>query len=191
MRRSSKEKPARATHADKPLSTKEKHYANNSREKNCEIKGATLRSDDPNALTVLTSCSGRLTKIIKKDGTVIGYDRAYTFSARTVSVATRKELVTLLTDLNGQEGSGVIHGAPVDGTNLERTRRLLHDDKETGDKATFRDVPRTVHALDIENILPPTGLTCTTCVPLHNTCGTNCRSSFATPPTSPSHQANI
>jgi hypothetical protein len=145
------EKAASAPSANSPLSTK-KQRANNSKEKNHEIKG-----DDPNALTVLTACSGRLNKIVKKDGTVVGYDQAKFFSGRAVSVGTKRELVALLNYLNGQAESAIVHNAIVDGTNQQHMRRLFHD-QEDGDKATLWDAPRTVHALDIESVLPPYGL---------------------------------
>jgi hypothetical protein len=161
--RSSKRKAPHAANAEGPTNnhtgsyiTRNECEINNAIEQNCEKWLPAPKSDDPNALTVLTACSGRLNKIIKKDGTVIGYDNARMFSARSVSVATRKELVALLTELNGQEGSAIVHGAVVDGTNQRRMRRLLHD-QDDGDKATLRDVPRHVHALDIENIFPPYG----------------------------------
>jgi len=121
---------------------------------------AQLPTDDPNALTVLQSVGPRMTKLVRRDGSVESYGNALYYAAAPVYVGTPDALITLLTSLSARPKCCVVPGAIVKGANRAKMRRLQNKCPKTGDEATLFDVPRYVFALDFdgENIAVPDGL---------------------------------
>lgn len=106
-------------------------------------------------LTVLHAHGRRLAKLVRADGSTVGYNLARTVDAAVVTVPTRDALHRLLLRLLPRPDCCAIRGAPLAGDRATGIRRLLHPDPDTGDAATFRDVPRAWVALDVEGIVRP------------------------------------
>jgi hypothetical protein len=109
-------------------------------------------------LVVLFSVSRLFaTKRIRKDrktGRIIktNYGRETHFSVKHVDLAGFDHLCRCLDTLTRRPFAFVIRGEPLPETNLSSTRRLAHDDDETGDKAAFVDVARHWFAVDIDKV---------------------------------------
>lgn len=91
---------------------------------------------------------------VKPDGTaaVEGYARAKHFAVEHVAVGDFDTLSATLRRLLDEPHVFVIRGEPVDGINLDRTRRLVAADPDTGHPPTFRDVPRRWLHIDIDRL---------------------------------------
>jgi hypothetical protein len=121
-----------------------------------------LCADDTRAITVLRCEQGRmLAKTIRGDGSIIPYDQAKYFDAVEVGVADLDHLTHHLAFLSHRPRCCIVRGALVDGPRATRIRRLLHVDRETGDRATLRDVPRPWAMFDFDDLVDhqdvPTG----------------------------------
>jgi hypothetical protein len=106
-------------------------------------------------ITVLHACGRRLAKTVQADDQIEGYDSARTFDLTEHPVADLPAVARLLAALIGRSDCAVVRGAIADSNRTRRVRRLLYEDKETGDAPTLRDVPRRCLALDMEDIPRP------------------------------------
>jgi hypothetical protein len=112
-------------------------------------------------MTVLESLSNLLmTKRIRRHprtGLVIksNYANEKLFRVRTIRLGGFAELASCLGRLCRQHHAFVVRGEPLPGTDREKTRRLVHDDPETGDCATFAPTPRHWFAVDIDKVTAP------------------------------------
>lgn len=109
------------------------------------------------SLTILRARHRRLAKLIRPDGTCEGYDLTRTVDLIPHPVADLAALHRLLLRLHSRRDCAVIRGEPISGSRL-RVRRLLHDDPQTGEAATVRDVARRWLALDVDSLEAPEGL---------------------------------
>jgi hypothetical protein len=111
-------------------------------------------------LTVLRTF-GRLlatkTIIVADDGTISvrPYDEAKHFAAQPVRVMGIAELAAAITRISADRHAFLIRGEPLADTDLRRCRRLAYEDRETGDPACFREVPRRWLLLDFDSIERP------------------------------------
>lgn len=112
-------------------------------------------STTTDAITILTARGRRLAKRLHADGTIDGYDSARTLDGTTEVVDGLPGVLALLHRLLPQPDCCVIRGALPMGERVTGIRRLLHPDKDTGDAATIRDVPRCWLALDVEGVPLP------------------------------------
>lgn len=107
------------------------------------------------SLTVLHAPGRRLAKLLHSDGRVDGYDRTRTLDGCMVPVEGLAGLLLLLQRLLARPECCVIRGELLAGNRATGIRRLLHPDKNTGEPATVRDVPRRWLALDMEGVARP------------------------------------
>lgn len=113
------------------------------------------------AMTVLASVSHLLmTKRIRRDtktGKLIKsqYPNEKFFRVGKVGLAGFSDLARALAKLSGVRHSFVIRGAPLAETNREKTRRLIHDDPETGERASFAEASRHWFAVDTDKVPAP------------------------------------
>jgi hypothetical protein len=118
----------------------------------------------PGDMVALCSVSGLLmTKTIslrRKTGEIVksGYGNEKHFSVRTVRLNSFAEMVSALRWLCARSRTFVIRGAPLPTANLRKCRRLVHDDPETGDVATFAEAPRHWFAVDIDKVAQPAAI---------------------------------
>lgn len=104
-----------------------------------------MHNKPSDTLTVLTSFGPKMVKTWRRDGTILGYDRAKHFRVdpRTVS-----DIYTLSSELALIEPcptTVVIRGEPKPGTDLNYTERTLQ---------AFEEKPRRWLALDIDSFIP-------------------------------------
>lgn len=114
---------------------------------------------DPHTLTILTHPQP-LTKSYARDaqGNVIktSYPRAKTFTTSDLVAQNIQSLENILMHLSKQPQSAVIRAAVRDGVNKARPfRRLLHDDKKIGDKATLEHADRAWVCADSDGLTLP------------------------------------
>lgn len=107
------------------------------------------------SLTVLRSPWLRLAKRLRADGGTDGYDRAKHLDAFTVPVADLVGIEALLRRLLSRPDCCIIRGELMHGPRAEGIRRLLYTCKKTGELPTFRDVPRSWLALDLDGVPLP------------------------------------
>ena len=91
------------------------------------------------SLTVLTSVNRRLaskTFSRGKDGKIKNrsYRSGKYFSVTSIEITGISEFARALEELSRNPHAFVVRGAPLPGIDLRRTRRLLHPDKNTGDR---------------------------------------------------------
>lgn len=98
-----------------------------------------------------------LAKRWNADGSATVYDSAYLYNLHPWPVANLAALHDLLRELLPAPRCCVLRGEPVTGARMERVRRLLHRDPETGDDATLREVPRWWVAVDLDSVPLPEG----------------------------------
>lgn len=114
------------------------------------------------SLTILTTFGPLATKRVRLGtdgaGTVEGYGNAKHYRAESWPVYGFASLTRRLDALFLASTSFLIRGEPMPGTPLARCRRLLHPDRETGEPATFADVPRRWLLLDFDTVKAPEGL---------------------------------
>ena len=106
-------------------------------------------------ITVLHAPGMCLAKRLSKDGTIHGYDRARVFGVSALPVNNLDGIGETLSRLLPLGDRCIVRGALIDGETGVGVRRLLHLDPKTGDRPTFRDVPRRWLALDVEGIPLP------------------------------------
>jgi hypothetical protein len=111
-------------------------------------------------LTVLTTDGGLATKQIRRDqktGRLIitGYGRARHFGVEERPISDMATLAVALDRLTRAPLSFVIRGSPLEGIDRRRCRRLRHPDPQTGDAATFADMPQHWLAIDIDKVARP------------------------------------
>ena len=110
----------------------------------------------PGAMTVLRSRGRCLCKIITPSGTT-AYDDARTFDVHAVAVPDLAALAEALARLASARDCCAVLAAPADPARVRRVRRLLYADRDTGEAATLRAVPRSWLALDFDDAPLPTG----------------------------------
>ncbi|GAB0114935.1 hypothetical protein [Acidisoma sp. C75] len=86
------------------------------------------------------------------------YDQAKRFDGFTRSLSGLDDMQDLLGHLIDAPRFCVVRGALAAGETATGIRRLIHEDRATGDAATLRDVPRRWLALDMEGIDRPADL---------------------------------
>jgi hypothetical protein len=112
-------------------------------------------------MTMLYSVNKLLmTKRVRRDnktGKLIKspYGHEKFFRVRTVGLAGFSDLAANLAILTGERYAFVVRGEPIAETNREKARRLIYDDPETGDRATFAEAPRHWFAVDLDKIPAP------------------------------------
>jgi hypothetical protein len=86
------------------------------------------------------------------------YGRETHFQVKQIALGGFEHMCQCLDILAQRPFAFVIRGAPLPGTTLEKTRRLVHDDPETGEAATFTAAPRHWFAIDIDKIRRPVAI---------------------------------
>lgn len=109
------------------------------------------------AATVLHARGRRLCKTIRPGSEVVGYDSARIFDFHTVRLTSLTDVHALLNDLAGCTDCALVRGEVVNPEGARGVRRLLHDDVDTGEVATLREVPRRWVALDLDGLPLPAG----------------------------------
>jgi hypothetical protein len=99
----------------------------------------------------------RLAKTLLSDGTFAPATtpRRYTFEA--VPLDGLNSLAKLLAVLLHHRDRAMVRGAIADPARVAGVRRLLHPDRDTGEVATLREVPRRWLALDMDELPCPVG----------------------------------
>lgn len=98
-----------------------------------------------------------LAKRWNADGTATPYDNARIVTLHPRPVLSLPDLALLLRELLTAPRCCILRGEPVAGERMERVRRLLHPDPETGDAPTLREVPRRWVAVDLDSVPLPAG----------------------------------
>lgn len=106
-------------------------------------------------LTILHAPCVRLTKLIRANGTIIGYDDAKTFDLAEVPIHDLNHLQRILAKLLSRQHCCVVRGAIADPNRTKAVRRLFHACTITGDLPTIRDVDRRWIGLDVEGVVRP------------------------------------
>ena len=106
-------------------------------------------------LTVIRAHRRRLSKLIRDDGTIEGYDEAKYFDLFSWPVADLAGIHRLLRHLLHRPDCAVVRGAIADSERVRHVRRLAHADPKTGDIPTLLDVARCWLALDMEGVDRP------------------------------------
>jgi hypothetical protein len=106
-------------------------------------------------ITTLKSAGRRLTKLVKVDGEIVGYDEARTFTPDELDVASIGDLYEVLSEISADPYRCVVRGALVNCGATTPIRRLIHVDKDTGDRATLYEVPRFWVATDWDTLPRP------------------------------------
>ncbi|HEY0181731.1 MAG TPA: hypothetical protein VGC09_02890 [Rhodopila sp.] len=107
------------------------------------------------AITVLRARARRLAKLIRTDGTIVGYDSAKTFDMTEVSITDLDHLGRLLRRLLDRPDCCIVRGAIAAPDRTRRVRRLYHPDAETGEAPTIRDTTHRWIGLDVEGVVRP------------------------------------
>ncbi len=106
-------------------------------------------------ITILRARNRRLAKLVCANAKIEGYDSARTFDMMARQVADLTALADLLRKLLPCRNVAVVRGDILDSAHAHGVRRLLYADRQTGEVATLRDVPRRWLALDMEDIARP------------------------------------
>lgn len=110
------------------------------------------------AVTIAEAHGGAvLAKRWNADGTCRPYDNARTVTLHPWPVANLAALRDVLREMLAAPRCCILRGEPVTGAKMERVRRLLHADPETGDAPTLREVPRRWVAVDLDSVPLPEG----------------------------------
>ncbi len=110
------------------------------------------------AVTIAEALGGAvLAKRWNADGTATPYGNAFLYDLHHWPVANLAALSEVLRDLLTAPRCCILRGAPVAGERMDRVRRLLHPDPETGDAPTLREVPRRWVAVDLDSVPLPHG----------------------------------
>lgn len=108
-------------------------------------------------LTIVEAQGRILAKRWHPDGTCRPYDLARTVDLHPRAVASLAALADVLRELLTAPRCCILRGEPVTGERMERVRRLLHPDPETGEAPTLREVPRRWCAVDLDSVPLPDG----------------------------------
>lgn len=106
-------------------------------------------------LTILRARGRKLCKTIRADGSIVGYDNAKTFDLSERSVSKLADFHTVRRELATRRDCAVVRGGIADPSRTRGVRRLLHEDRKTGDPPTLLDVPRRWLALDFDGLTLP------------------------------------
>lgn len=109
------------------------------------------------AVTVALAHGAVMAKTWHADGTATPYGNARTVTLHPHPVADLAALADLLRHMVSKPRACILRGATVTGARMERVRRLLHPDHETGDAPTLREVPRRWVAVDLDDLPLPHG----------------------------------
>lgn len=112
-------------------------------------------SEAADCVTILAARGRRLAKRIAADGTIESYDSARTFDMFERAVSSLADMNAILADLAAKPDRCIVRGAIADPSRTCGVRRLLHDDPETGDRATLVDMPRRWVAVDLDSVPVP------------------------------------
>jgi hypothetical protein len=124
-------------------------------------EGRVMIAPQPSTITVLHSVNKLLmTKEIRlhrKTGKIIksAYGNEKHFRVTQVDLNGFNHLCKCLDTLTQRPFAFVIRGEPLPGTNLDKTRRLVHHDPQTGDPATFAETERSWFAVDLDKVKRP------------------------------------
>jgi len=86
---------------------------------------------------------------------IISYGSEKYFRIEEHQISGFGELSVMLVELAEDPFAFVIRGAPLNGINRNRTRRLQHPDRKTGDPAAFTEAPRHWFSLDGDHLELP------------------------------------
>ena len=110
------------------------------------------------AVTIAEALGGAvLAKRWNADGTATPYGNAFLYDLHHWPVANLAALADVLRDLLTAPRCCILRGAPVVGERMDRVRRLLHPDAETGAAPTLREVARRWVAVDLDSVPLPDG----------------------------------
>ena len=110
------------------------------------------------AVTIAEALGGAvLAKRWHADGSATPYGNARTYNLHPWPVPHLAGLYDVLRELLTAPRCCIVRGEPVTGERMERVRRLLHPDPETGDAPTLREVPRRWVAIDLDSVPLPEG----------------------------------
>ena len=106
-------------------------------------------------LTILHTPHLRLAKLVRGDGSIIGYDNAKHFDMAEVAVADLDHLARILTKLLNRPACCIVRGAIADPARVSSVRRLVYACRETGEAPTLIDVNRRWISLDVDGVVRP------------------------------------
>ncbi|MCF3947755.1 hypothetical protein [Acidiphilium iwatense] len=109
-------------------------------------------------ITILRSRGPRLTKLIRADGSIVGYDEARTYHGIEHEIENLDDLLAALTWLSSRADRCIVRAALVDPGRTSPIRRLLYRDPVTGDEPTLREVPHHWLATDWDTLERPDDL---------------------------------
>jgi hypothetical protein len=107
-------------------------------------------------ITIIRARRGkRLAKLIRADGTIADYDRAFRFDLIERIIPDSAIIGRLLHYLMSRPNCAVVRGQIIDPQRTVDVRRLAYPDKKNSDEPTLRDVPHRWLALDMEGVDRP------------------------------------
>lgn len=106
-------------------------------------------------ITILRSRGRRLAKLVKSDGTIVGYDETRTFTTTERDVNNLDDLHRALVWLSTRPDRCIVRGALTGPDRTGPIRRLLYADPKTGDRPTLYEVPRFWLATDWDALAKP------------------------------------
>ena len=109
----------------------------------------------PDSLTILRTPHLRLAKLVRGDGSIIGYDNAKHFDLAEVAIADLDHLARILTKLLNRPACCIVRGAIADRARVSGVRRLVYTCRETGEAPTLLDVHRQWISLDVDGVVRP------------------------------------
>ena len=110
------------------------------------------------AVTIAEALGGAvLAKRWHADGTATPYGNAFLYNLHPWPVANLAGLFHVLREMLALPRHCILRGEPVTGATMEKVRRLLHPDPETGDRATLRETSRRWVAVDLDSVPLPEG----------------------------------
>ena len=106
-------------------------------------------------ITIIRATGRRLGKLIKADGSIVGYDSAKTFDLAEMPVIDLEHLRERLSALTARPDCCIVRGGIADHARTVGVRRLVYHDAKTGDAPTICDADRRWIGLDIEGVPRP------------------------------------
>ena len=107
------------------------------------------------SLTILHTPHLRLAKLVRADGSIIGYDNAKHFDLAELAIADLDHLARILTKLLNRPACCIVRGAIADPARVSGVRRLVYPCRETGEAPTLLDVSRQWISLDVDGVVRP------------------------------------
>lgn len=117
--------------------------------------GAAQSRGWTDTLTIARHRTLRLAKLVKADGTIVGYDKAKTVDLIEVPITGMGGLLRLLHRLENRPDCAVLRGRPIAGDRVEGVQRRLYPCEKTGAAPTLREVPHRWVALDLDGLERP------------------------------------